>query len=148
MFLKIKDIFTILTILCGFSVLYFCDMGRFETASLVILLGTFFDLCDGFYARLTKTGNKFGAEFDCIADLIIFSLAPSILLYFTFRDANLPLALGIGVMPLLFGCIRLARFNVKRIEYPGFWMGFPRPGTAFVIVTLLNTSLIARDTSW
>lgn len=139
MIIKIKDLFTIGTIICGFLVLVFAAEGALQIASLLVILGTFLDLMDGFYARITGSGNKFGAEFDCIADLIIFNMAPGILLFFYYRPFNLVIASTIGVMPLIFGCIRLARFNVKRIEYPGFWMGFPRPGSAWTIVGFVNS---------
>jgi CDP-diacylglycerol--serine O-phosphatidyltransferase len=144
MLLKTKDLFTVCTIILGFLVLPLAYTGEIFWASMMILIGGAFDLLDGVYARLTKTGNKFGAEFDCIADLIIYSMAPGVLLFFVYKDYNIYLASVVGILPLLFGCIRLARFNVKRIEYPGFWMGLPRPGSAVAIVGLVNSQLFAR----
>jgi phosphatidylserine synthase len=41
------------------------------------------------------------------------------------------------------GCIRLARFNVKALIYPGFWIGYPRPALGLFIVFLLNSRLFA-----
>jgi CDP-diacylglycerol--serine O-phosphatidyltransferase len=143
MLLRIKDLFTIGTIIAGFLVLPFAYVGQFFWASMLILIGSVLDGLDGFYARLTKTGNKFGAEFDVIADLIIYSMAPGILLFFVYKDYNIYFASLVGLLPLLFGCIRLARFNVKRIEYPGYWMGFPRPGSAWAIVAFVNSSLFS-----
>ncbi|MBI5332937.1 MAG: CDP-alcohol phosphatidyltransferase family protein [Candidatus Aenigmarchaeota archaeon] len=141
MFFKAKDIITAGTILCGFLVLVFAAMGYFLTASLLILLGALLDISDGVFARLTKTGNAFGKEFDLIADLVIYSMAPGILLFFVYQSYNIYIAAIVGMLPLLFGCIRLARFNVKGIEYPGYWFGFPRPGSAIAIVAFVNSYL-------
>ena len=139
MFFKAKDIITTGTILCGFLVLVFASMGSFLTASLLILLGAILDIFDGVYARWTGSGNVFGKEFDLIADLIIYSMAPGILLFFVYQSYNIYIATIIGMLPLVFGCIRLARFNVKGIEYPGYWFGFPRPGSAIAIVAFVNS---------
>lgn len=141
MFLRFKDIFTIGTIVCGFLTLVLASIGNILLASLMILLGFLLDSFDGFYSRLTKTGNKFGAEFDRIADLIIYSMAPGILLFFVYKDYNIFLAALVGVLPLIFGSIRLARFNLKRIEYPGYWIGLPRPASALLIVGFVNSSI-------
>lgn len=148
MLLRTKDFFTVATIVLGFLVLPFGLLGKLEVASILILAGWFTDALDGIYARLTKTGNKFGAEFDTISDLIIFSLAPAMLLFFALKETQFWLAAGIAVLPLLFGCIRLARFNVKRIEYPGFWIGLPRPGLALLVVGYVNTVLFGMASIW
>lgn len=143
MLIKLKDYFTIGTIICGFSVLFFGVQGKFLIAALMIIIGSILDLADGLVARITKTGNAFGAEFDCVADLIIFSMAPGILIFFMFYSFNPYYAFGIGVFPLLFGCIRLARFNVQRIEFPGYWIGLTRPGLAITIVALLSSKVFS-----
>lgn len=142
--LKFKDLFTVVTIVLGFAVVPLAARGRIELASVLIIVGAFFDLGDGFVARITGTQNKFGAEFDCIADLVVYSFAPAVLVFYCFESFNPWFAFGVAVFPLLFGCLRLARFNVKRIEFPGFWVGLPRPGAAAVIVSFLNTVLFER----
>jgi CDP-diacylglycerol--serine O-phosphatidyltransferase len=141
MFVKFKDYFTIATILLGFAVLLFSFEHKIQIASALMIAGAVFDLLDGVVARKTKTQNKFGAEFDCIADLVIYSMAPAIMTFFILYDYNKWYAIIVGSLPLLFGCLRLARFNVKRIEYPGYWIGLIRPASAFLIVSFLNTKL-------
>jgi len=126
----------------------YASQGNILLASYLILLGSFLDLCDGWYARLTKTGNAFGKEFDLIADLVIFSMAPGFLLYFVYRDFNPFIAMILGLFPLLFGCLRLARFNVKSIEYPGYFVGVTRPLSAVAIVGFVNSSLIVDFKFW
>lgn len=148
MFIKIKDFFTITTILLAFFVLPLSYRGHFELAALLILVGSLTDLMDGFYARKTGTGNKFGKEFDVIADLVIYCMAPSIIIFFAYHDYSVYLASLIGVIPLLFGCIRLARFNVKGIEYPGYWMGLPRPFSSLIIIGLINSKIFTLEGIW
>jgi len=144
MLIKTKDLFTVGAIILGFLVLPAAAEGSILLASVLFVAAGLLDMLDGNYARLTKTGNKFGEEFDCIGDLVIYSMAPAMLLFFVYKDYNIYLASAVGVLPLLFGCIRLARFNVKRIEYPGFWMGFPRPASAIAIVALVNSHVFAK----
>ena len=147
--LKLKDFFTVATVVLGFAAVILAATGEIERASILIVLGGFFDLGDGYVARLTKTQNKFGAEFDCIADLVVYSFAPSVVIFYSFKEINIWYGFIIGVLPLLFGCLRLARFNVKRVEYPAFWIGLPRPGVAAVIVSFLNSFLyIHFDLFW
>ncbi|MFH1073389.1 MAG: CDP-alcohol phosphatidyltransferase family protein [Nanoarchaeota archaeon] len=137
-----------MTIILGFSVLLFSSEQHYVLASVMILLGGFFDQLDGMVARWTKTGNRFGYEFDLVADLIIYSVAPAILIFFMFSAYNTYYALVISLFPLIFGCIRLARFNVKKIEYPGYWIGLTRPGVALFIVAFLNSHLFTIYTSY
>jgi len=141
MLFRFKDIFTIGTIFCSFLVLAFASSGNMVLASIIVIVGFFLDALDGLWAKLTKTSNAFGGEFDRVADLAIYSMAPGILLFFAYESFNLYLAALAGFMPLLFGSIRLARFNVKRLEYPGYWLGLPRPASALGIVGFINADL-------
>lgn len=141
MLLKPKDLFTVATIAIGFVVIPLAADGRLALASWMIIVGTVCDLADGAVARITRTANRFGAEFDTVGDLVIFSVAPSALIYFSLAPIDRVWAAVIGALPLIFGSIRLARFNVKRVEYPGYWMGLTRPGAAGVIVSWLNSSV-------
>jgi phosphatidylserine synthase len=113
------------------------------------MFGWVFDVLDGVVARLTKQFNKFGAEFDNIADLVNYSIAPSALIYgwFSFLDPTLKgkiIGAILALMPAVFGSIRIARFNIKRIEYPGIWFGLPRPASAFLIVNLFGLSFFTK----
>ncbi len=140
----LKDLFTSATIVIGFLVVPVAATGRLHLASILILIGTACDLADGFVARLTGTANRFGAELDTIGDLIIFSVAPGALVYFALAPEDPYVAGAIGSLPVLFGSLRLARFNVHRIEFPGYWIGLTRPGVAAVVVSWLNTELFHR----
>ncbi len=126
-------------------------------SGFAVLAAYFFDAFDGFVARALNQMNQFGAEFDNVADLIAYSVAPSFLLYLTFsRAVTLPgiepgsaLAMVVAIVmastPILSGAIRFARFNVRKLDVPGFWIGFPRPASALLIVSLVNSHLFLHS---
>ncbi len=160
MIMKLKDYFTAGNIVCGgistFLVIEGLRQGNaditksyFNWAAYFIMFGWIFDVLDGVVARLTKQFNKFGAEFDNIADLVNYSIAPSALIYgwYSFLDPTLKgkiIGAILALMPPVFGSIRIARFNIKRIEYPGIWFGLPRPASAFLIVNLFGLSFFTK----
>jgi len=154
MLMKLKDYFTAGNIVCGgistFLVIEGVQLPQAETlvylnwAAYFIMFGWIFDVLDGVVARLTKQFNKFGSEFDNIADLVNYSVAPSALIYAWYGFIIDPTLKGkiiagvLALMPAVMGSIRIARFNIKRIEYPGIWFGLPRPASAFLIVNLFG----------
>lgn len=123
-------------------------------ASMCILFAWFFDAFDGKVARWLHQTNKFGGEFDNVADLVAYSVAPSFVVYFAYAKVLLlpgledqyllqqVIAVVIGALPVISGCIRFARFNTVRMDVPGFFIGFPRPASALLIVSLLNSHLM------
>jgi CDP-diacylglycerol---serine O-phosphatidyltransferase len=75
------NLFTAMNIFCGFYATMAAIRGNFIAASMVILLAVVFDILDGKIARATKTTSSFGVEYDSLADLISFGVAPSIMVY-------------------------------------------------------------------
>lgn len=108
----IPNLFTTLNIFCGFLALISIFEDKIITACWLISLAAVFDVLDGQFARLTKTSSSFGIEFDSLADVVSFGAVPSILLYQTYLHNLGILGIIISFFPLLFGGIRLARFNV------------------------------------
>ena len=137
--LRAKDYFTAGNIICGIVSIILAIEGELDWAAYVIVLGWIFDSLDGRVARWTKRFNRFGAEFDNVADLITYSIAPGFLIYAHYSPTSKVLAGLLALCPPVFGAIRLARFNVKRIEYPGVWIGLPRPGGALLLVAFFSS---------
>jgi CDP-diacylglycerol--serine O-phosphatidyltransferase len=112
-----------------------------------ILAACFFDLLDGRLARLGGKESPFGREFDSLADIVSFGVAPALLLFKIVLYA-LPSRIGwlVAVFYLLCGALRLARFNVAATYNLGTgsrnFSGFPIPAAAGVIssITLLVLS--------
>ena len=110
--------------------------GHFERAAMAILISAVLDGLDGRIARLTGTSSKFGVEYDSLADVIAFGLAPGLLI---FTWALRPFGRYGWLAAFLFvvcGALRLARFNVQitTIESKRF-NGLPIPAAASLVAT-------------
>ena len=79
----LPNIFTTLNLFCGFLSILSSIEGNFEKSALFILGGMICDMLDGKVARATKTTSQFGVEYDSLADLISFGLAPGLMMYST-----------------------------------------------------------------
>ena len=129
------NFFTIGNMFCGFmSVIFALVQQDVIWASWMIFLSTFMDALDGKVARLANASSKFGIEYDSLADNVSFGLAPSVLVYQFFFSTWGTVGIFISFFPLLFGSIRLARFNV---QLDGFdkseFKGLPTPAAALVL---------------
>lgn len=105
----------------------------------LILFAGLCDVADGKLARMLGIPSKFGVEFDSFADTVSFCAAPSLLIYTVYVDGLPPLLGGlIAFTPLLFGTIRLAKFNILQEDDPkSFFIGLPTPVNAIVIVSFM-----------
>ena len=150
---NIPNFFTSLNLICGCLASYFAFKSLFEAAFLLVLIGVFFDLFDGFFARLLKVESNFGLQFDSMADLITSGLVPGIVMYklllqvgikemdfslniinvdFIFSFSSLAM---IGFIITLSSAIRLTRFNLD-ISQKDEFNGLPAPANALFIVSL------------
>ena len=77
----LPNIFTTLNLFCGFYAIIAAIDGKFVAAAVAIIIGVMFDILDGKIARATNTTSKFGIEYDSLADLISFGLAPGLMIY-------------------------------------------------------------------
>ena len=114
----------------------------YETAIMLIFGSCIFDLLDGRMARLTGQDSPFGREFDSLADIVSFGMAPAMLMA---KAVLFPLpnnvGWGIALLYLLCGAMRLARFNClavmpKKPGDNGDFMGIPIPMAAGFIASL------------
>ena len=145
----LPNAFTASSIFCGFLAILICmeenaGPAEYYRASLAIFFGALFDMFDGRVARLTKIQSEFGREFDSLADVITFGVAPGVLVY---RWALMPYGkAGIFVAFAFTACgaIRLARFNVLAIRDPvgtsKHFTGLPIPLAAAALVSIIFAS--------
>lgn len=130
----LPNLITTAAIFCGFVSIISSIGGDYLKAAWMILLAGVFDGLDGRVARLTGTHSDFGLEYDSLADLTSFGLAPGILAY-TWTLSNFH-QIGWAAAFLFFVCgaLRLARFNVQidDVEKKDF-QGLPIPLAASVI---------------
>lgn len=124
-------ILTVLNLFLGFYATVLAAQGSFVNAAWFILLAGVFDVFDGKVARVTKAFSSFGEELDSLADVISFGLAPSFLLYQVHFYKIGPLGIVISFFPLLFGAMRLARFNANLSGHEKLdFSGLPIPASA------------------
>jgi len=119
--------------------------GKYHEAIAFILGACVFDLLDGRLARLGGHESPFGREFDSIADIVSFGVAPALLVYdIVLRDFE-KTGWVIAFLFLLCGALRLARFNciaaADSASSSRDFTGFPIPAAAGVIASLTLTML-------
>jgi CDP-diacylglycerol--serine O-phosphatidyltransferase len=136
----VPSLFTVLNIFSGFRSIIHTAQGDYVLASWFIILAAIFDMLDGIMARITKSSSDFGVEFDSLSDVVSFGLAPSFLVY----SLQLHLQGGFGMlvssMPMVFGALRLARFNSQLVGYDkDFFKGLPIPASALTIAAFVLT---------
>ena len=138
-FYVIPSLFTVANIFCGFLSIVASSRGQFERASILILIAIFADVLDGRIARLTGTVTQFGEEFDSLADVTSFGVAPA-LLAFQWGLWEVPrVGMAVAFLFLVAGSIRLARFSATDSDSLDF-IGLPIPAGAGSIAMLVLTS--------
>ncbi len=138
----IPNLFTAASAFMGVISVIASSKGEFEKAVYLILLSLLFDGLDGRVARLTKTTSKFGAEFDSLADLVAFGVAPAMLFYFSIGFEYGRLGSLLSAIYVLFGAIRLARFNVTSpTSEPSVFIGVPIPTAAVFMSSWILLSI-------
>ncbi|PAF53397.1 CDP-diacylglycerol--serine O-phosphatidyltransferase [Helicobacter sp. 13S00482-2] len=135
----LPNLFTAGSIFLGVMSIVFSSNSDFQLACYFILVSMVLDGLDGRVARITHTTSKFGVEFDSLADVIAFGVAPSMLLYFYMGQSYISNGEGykivVSALFVIFGAIRLARFNIGSSENePNSFVGLPIPSAAVLIV--------------
>jgi len=107
-------------------------------AAWLIVAAAVLDTLDGKLARLTKSSSIFGLQYDSLADVTSFGFAPSFLAYSVLFNKWGTVGLFLSFVPLVFGSIRLARFNIRqRAETKDYFEGLPIPASAVTIATFV-----------
>ena len=150
----LPSLFTSANLLCGYYAVVAALSGTvtdFDHAARAIGLAILFDSLDGRVARMTGTNTEFGVQFDSLADVVSFGIAPAVLAYaWGFRSVAPTAAINVeqlGQLGWIF-CLafliccawRLARFNVQGMA-PGsskFFVGMPTPAAAGVIAAIVH----------
>jgi CDP-diacylglycerol--serine O-phosphatidyltransferase len=132
----LPNILTTANLFCGFYAMLASMQGLFEKASVFLVVAMVLDSLDGRIARMTNTMSKFGAEYDSLADLVTFGVAPAILAYSWSLSAYGKPGWLAAFLFVVCGALRLARFNIQiGIVESRVFNGLPIPGAASVIAT-------------
>lgn len=127
----LPNLLTTSALFAGFYAIIAAMSGRFEIASIVILVAIVFDGLDGRVARLTNTESDFGAHYDSLSDMVSFGVAPAVVLF----EWSLSSFGKVGwLMVFIYTAsvaLRLARFNSSEEKADnGFFSGLPSPAGA------------------
>jgi CDP-diacylglycerol--serine O-phosphatidyltransferase len=150
----LPSLMTVGNLLCGYYAVLAVivnDPARLDHAARAIGIAILFDSMDGFFARLTGTNSDFGKNFDSLADVVSFGIAPAALAYAWGireipRDSSGAVHLWqfAWVMCLFFAICcawRLARFNVQGMAAGSgmkFFIGMPTPAAAGVVAATVH----------
>lgn len=133
----IPTLFTVANLGFGFAAILAALHDRFWVAGWLIVLAAVCDGLDGRIARLTRATSEFGKEYDSLADVVSFGVAPAILAYqWSLRSLG-RWGWFVAFLFLVAGSVRLARFNIKTKAIDRrFFMGLPIPAGAGAVTVL------------
>ncbi len=132
----IPSLFTAGNLMCGFFSIIATFRGDYVNAALLILLANVFDGIDGYAARLTRTTSQFGVEFDSLADVVSFGVAPAVLVYLWALVPWDTWGWLAACTYVVCGALRLSRFNVQALGVSkSHFVGLPIPAAAQMITS-------------
>ncbi len=122
-------------LLCGCLAITQIATGHLMEASLLVLLGAFFDFFDGLAARLLKVTSPLGAQLDSLADVITFGLVPAYLAFSWLNGIESTYWNYLAFLIAVFSAVRLAKFNIDDRQTDSF-IGLPTPANALFWISL------------
>ena len=130
----LPSLFTLGNMFCGYACVVYAMRGEYETAAPFIGFAVLLDMLDGRVARLTGTATAFGVEFDSLADVISFGMAPAILAFSWGLQPLGRLGWAAGFIFVTAAAMRLARFNIQTGTGGDkrYFVGMPSPAAAGV----------------
>ena len=135
----LPNILTLAGVCLGISSIKFSIDGNFNLAVTLILFAAILDALDGRIARLIKGTSEFGKELDSLTDFVSFGIAPAFILYFWELNNYGKLGWAITLIYSVCCVLRLARFNLTKIEESQSWKnnffeGIPSPAGGLLIL--------------
>ena len=146
----LPNILTLAGVCLGISSIKFSIDGNFSLAVTLILFAAILDALDGRIARLIKGTSDFGKELDSLTDFVSFGIAPVFTLYFWELNKYGKLGWAITLIYSVCCVLRLARFNLTKIEVTQEWKnnffeGIPSPAGGLLILMPLIYELTDLD---
>jgi CDP-diacylglycerol--serine O-phosphatidyltransferase len=131
----LPSLLTMGNMFCGYACIVYTMRGEYGTAAPLIGFAFIVDGLDGRIARMTGTTSEFGVEFDSLADIISFGIAPAILAFSWGLQSLGRLGWAAGFMFVAAAAMRLARFNIQSASGADkrYFVGMPSPAAAGII---------------
>ncbi len=130
----LPNLFTTGCLFAGYYAVVAAINGQFETAAVAIFIAMVLDGLDGRVARLTNTATEFGMQYDSLADMISFGVAPALVIYLWSLQYLGKLGWLASFLYVAGAALRLARFNtqVDTVD-KRFFQGLPSPSAAAMV---------------
>jgi CDP-diacylglycerol--serine O-phosphatidyltransferase len=130
----LPSLLTMGNMFCGYACVVYAMRGEYATAAPFIGFAVILDMLDGRIARLTGTTSEFGVEFDSMADIISFGMAPALLSFQWGLSALGRLGWAAGFLFVAAAAMRLARFNIQSAGGGDkrYFVGMPSPAAAAI----------------
>ncbi len=134
----LPNLFTTAGLFAGFYGIVSSMNSQFEAAAIAVFVAMVMDALDGQIARLTKTQSDFGIEYDSLADMVSFGLAPALIVYQWVLSDMGKLGWLAAFVYAASTALRLARFNTQAAsEDKRFFQGLPSPAAAALVAGMI-----------
>jgi len=149
----LPNLFTTGALFSGFYAVVAGMNGHFESAAIAIFVAMILDGLDGRVARLTNTQSDFGAEYDSLADMVSFGVAPA-LVAFSWALQDLGKVGWVAAFVYCAGAaLRLARFNTQlAVADKNFFTGLASPAAAAIVAGTVwvfsESGMPGREIAW
>lgn len=137
----LPNLFTTGCLFAGFYAIVAAMNGRYEPAAIAIFVAMVMDSLDGRVARMTNTQSDFGAQYDSLADMVSFGLAPGLIVYTWALSGMGKLGWLAAFVYTASAALRLARFNTQvGTADKRYFQGLPSPAAAAVVTGMMWVS--------
>ena len=137
-FYALPNIITTGGLFAGFYAIMQSRLGHYEAACIAIYVAMIMDVLDGRLARLTNTQTEFGSQFDSLADMVSFGMAPAMVIYEWSINGMGKLGGLVAFVYIACAALRLARFNASNAsEDKKFFIGLASPAAAGLVISAM-----------
>ncbi|WXT99973.1 MAG: hypothetical protein Ctma_0679 [Catillopecten margaritatus gill symbiont] len=136
----LPNVLTTFGLFSGFFAIILATKGQYAEAAIAIFVAMLWDGLDGRVARMTNTQSAFGEQYDSMADMVSFGVAPALLMYFwQFEGLGKIGWLG-AFLYVTAAALRLSRFNTQiGVEDKRYFQGLPSPAAAALVAGMVWT---------
>ncbi len=134
----LPTLFTIGNLFCGFSAILQASRGSYQIAAVLVFVAAVMDVLDGRIARMTGTTSDFGVQFDSLADVVSFGVAPACLTHAWALNQLGRVGWMVAFLYVVCASMRLARFNIQASSADKrFFVGLASPPAAVALAGVM-----------
>ncbi|MDH4274669.1 MAG: CDP-diacylglycerol--serine O-phosphatidyltransferase [Gammaproteobacteria bacterium] len=134
----LPNLFTTGCLFFGYYAIVMAMGGQYEKAAVAVFIAMILDGLDGRVARLTNTTSEFGVQYDSLADMVSFGLAPSLVMYEWSLHHLGKLGWAAAFIYTAGAALRLARFNTQvHVADKRYFQGLPSPAGAAIVAGMV-----------